>query len=196
MIEQILVVPRSQIESHLHFHGFRQVQEDFLEILLQHNAFKPRDVMESDPSFKQIVPYLLLRHEDQVFRYWRTRKGGESRLHHLYSIGVGGHINQRDENLFSSGQQIFREAAMRELQEELECVQTPELTWIGIINDDETEVGKVHLGLVYEAHFDNPTVRLREQALGRGEWKRLGELKDGVEYETWSSFLIEEYLGK
>ena len=84
---------------------------------------------------------------------------------------------------------------MRELQEEL-GVSRPPTDRIGIINDDETEVGKVHLGLVYEAHFDNPTVRLREQALGRGEWKRLGDLKDGVEYETWSSFLIEEYLGK
>lgn len=150
--------------------------------------------MEQDPSYKQLIPYIILRHEDRIFRYWRTKKAGESRLHHLYSIGIGGHINPQDDNLFSQGCVVIEEAAQRELKEEVQIFGLAEFRQIGWINDDESEVGKVHLGLAYEAWLTTPEVTLNEQALGRGEWKSRGELLDGVEYESWSLFLIEEYL--
>jgi predicted NUDIX family phosphoesterase len=114
----------------------------------------------------------------------------------LYSIGIGGHINPCDENLFTSQDEMIQEAAMRELREEVKVTDTVTLKHIGYINDDDSDVGKVHLGVVYEAWLDSPDVEINEQALGRGEWKPLHELLDGSEYETWSKFLIESLIQK
>ena len=193
--EQILVVPRSALEPFVNFRGFRQADDSPIEQWIEAGDFKPRSVMESDPSYKQLIPYILLRCGDMAYRYWRTKKAGESRLHHLYSLGIGGHINQRDDNLFTPSSELLNEAAMRELREEVELAKLPELRHIGFINDDENEVGQVHLGVVFEAWLEAPEATIRESALARGEWKKVSELKD-VEYESWSQFLVEEYLLK
>lgn len=193
--ENILVVPRSALEPFIRFRGFRAASESPIVEWIEAGAFKPRPAMETDPSFKQLIPYILLRCGEQVYRYWRTKKAGESRLHHLYSLGIGGHINQRDDNLFTASNELLFEAAMRELREEVQLSETPELRHIGFINDDENEVGQVHLGVVYEAWLSSTEVTTRESALARGEWKLINELTD-VEYETWSQFLVEEYLLK
>ncbi|MBN2327584.1 MAG: NUDIX domain-containing protein [Candidatus Omnitrophica bacterium] len=193
--EQILVAPRSVLEPFIRFRGFRQAGDSPIEEWIEAGGFKPRSMMESDPNYKQLIPYILLRCDDQVFRYWRTKRAGERRLHHLYSVGVGGHIDQRDDNLFTPSNELLLEAAMRELKEEIELSETPDLRHIGYINDDESEVGQVHFGVVYEAWLANPHAQTRESALARGEWKRLHDLKD-VEYESWSQFLLDEYLLK
>jgi len=193
--ENILVVPRSVLEPFIDFRGFRVASESPIVEWIEAGSFKPRPTMETDPSFKQLIPYILLRCSDQVYRYWRTKKAGESRLHHLYSLGIGGHIDRRDDNLFTASDELLFEAAMRELREEIELSETPELYHIGFINDDENEVGQVHLGVVYEAWLSSTHISTRESALARGEWKLISELGD-VEYETWSQFLLEEYLLK
>ena len=151
--------------------------------------------MEVDTNFKQFIPYITLRCKDCAYRYWRTKKAGESRLHHLYSLGIGGHINPRDENLFTSQDEMIHEAAMRELREEVQISSEVILKHIGYINDDESPVGQVHFGIVYEAWLSTPDVEINEQALGRGDWIKISELQDGVEYESWSQFLVE-YLSK
>lgn len=180
--------------SFLDFRGFRPQQGDDLTRWIETSDFKPRDKMENDPGFKQIIPYIMLRHHVSVFRYWRTKRAGESRLHHLYSIGIGGHIDQRDFNLFTGHDEVLHEAAVRELKEEVDVPPSFKLRHVGFLNDDETEVGRVHLGIVYEADITSSDVKIRESALSRGEWKPVHELNDGREYETWSRFLIEEYL--
>jgi predicted NUDIX family phosphoesterase len=193
--ENILVVPRAILEPFINFRGFKSSGDAPINEWLEQGVFKSREEMESDPSYKQLIPYILLRHEERVFRYWRTKRAGESRLHHLYSLGVGGHIDQCDENLFTQTNELLDEAAMRELKEEVEIDSPESLKHIGFINDDESDVGKVHFGIVYEAWLDNETIKTREGALGRGEWKPITELND-VEYETWSQFLVDEYLTK
>ncbi len=193
-MEKILVVPRKSLGEFIDFHGFKPVNDIQPENLLQEKQFLPRDAMETDPSYKQIIPYILLRNRNMVFRYWRTKRSGESRLHHLYSIGIGGHINPRDENLFTETDEILSEAAMRELLEEVHLENPSDLNHVGFINDDESEVGKVHLGVVYETWISPSELKIRESALGRGEWKSINELKDGVEYETWSGFVINQFL--
>ncbi len=195
-MEQILVVTRESLGSFIQFHGFKPAGEEAPEDLLPMRQYKPREPMETDPSYKQLIPYILLRDGDRIFRYWRTKRGGESRLHHLYSIGIGGHINPRDENLFTEDHEILAEAAMRELLEEIDVPPSVELSHVGYINDDESEVGKVHLGIVYEAWVKAEDVKIRESALGRGEWKEISELNDGVNYETWSQFVIDNFLSK
>ncbi|MFB3785665.1 MAG: NUDIX domain-containing protein [bacterium] len=194
--EQILVVPRSVLSDILPFRGFMPLGKDRLETWLEARQFRPRDEMETDPGFKQIIPYTIVRHADHVFRYWRTKRAGENRLHHLYSIGIGGHINNRDMNLFTSPGELMNEAAARELKEEVEVDSLARFEPVGFINDDESEVGRVHFGVVYEAWVESRNARIRETALARGEWRPVSELQDGVEYETWSRFVIEEYLIK
>jgi len=192
----ILVIPRSLLGGFIEFRGFQLLGETNPETWISQCQFKPRSEMETDPSFKQLIPYILVRREDRIFRYRRTKRAGESRLHHLYSIGIGGHINLRDENLFSASGEILLEAALRELREEVDVESPVELRPIGFINDDETDVGQVHLGLVYEAWVESERIEIRESALSRGEWIRIDELDDGVEYEGWSQFVIEQYLRK
>lgn len=194
--EQVLVIPRSALGGFLPFRGFRSAQGVDLAAWAPQCSFKLRGPIESDKAYKQIIPYIVLRSGGQAFRYWRTKRGGEDRLHHRYSIGVGGHINPRDENLFTDESERLEEAAMRELREEVELLHPVELSLVGFLNDDEVEVGQYHLGVVYEAFLPEPQVTLCESALGRGEWKPAHELNDGVEYETWSQFVIDDYLLK
>lgn len=194
--EEILVVPRAALGDFIDFRGFKQETSTPPEFWKDHFQFKLREEMERDPAHKQFIPYVTLRNKGYVFRYWRTKKAGESRLHHLYSIGIGGHINPRDTNLFTSEEEMIHEAAMRELNEEIKVQENVELKHIGYINDDESEVGKVHIGIVYEAWLPNQDIETSEQALGRGEWKPVEQLFDGAEYETWSTFLIEAMLNQ
>lgn len=193
--EKVLVIPRSALDGFLPFRGFRSAQGVDLAAWAPQCSFKPRGPMESDKAYKQIIPYIVLRSGGQTFRYWRTKRGGEDRLHHRYSIGVGGHVNPIDDGLFSMIEgDLFAEAAKRELDEEVELSHPVELSLVGFLNDDEVEVGQYHLGVVYEAFLPEPQAALREAALGRGEWKPAHKLNDGVEYETWSQFVIDDYL--
>ena len=191
--EMILVVPRQTLGDFINFRGYKQSVEVSPEFWKTAFQFKPRSAMEENPDFKQFIPYITLRYKDNIFRYWRTKKAGESRLHHLYSVGIGGHINPQDENLFTSQDEMIYEAAMRELQEEVKISSAVELKHIGYINDDESKVGQVHFGIVYEAWLSSPDVEINENALGRGEWVPINKLKDDVEYETWSQFIIDSF---
>lgn len=190
--EQILVIPRQRFGTFLNFRGFKPLSNEPVDEWMQDSSFQDRTPMESDPSHQQIIPYILLRHDDLVFRYCRTKKGGESRLHDMYSIGIGGHINPIDES--GSSQNIIMKAALRELEEEMHITQDVKLEHIGFMNDDETEVGKVHLGFVMQAWLENPEAAVREDALSKGEWIKQQNMLDGNEYETWSQLIIEGYL--
>src|SRR3954451_23607955 len=99
--------------------------------------------MEVDPSFKQIIPYLVLRDGERYFLMRRTKAGGDARLHDRYSIGVGGHLNPGDRDLAGG--------LRREWQEEVSADFEPAFELIGLLNDDTTDVASVHLGAVYVA---------------------------------------------
>lgn len=190
--ELILVIPRQTFGDFLAFRGFKPVNNDPVDEWMKNCTFQDRTPMESDPSQQQIIPYILLRHDDLVFRYCRTKKGGEARLHDMYSIGIGGHINPIDDS--STSGDIIMKAAMRELEEEMHITQDVTLEHIGYINDDESEVGKVHLGFVMQAWLENPDAAVREDALSKGEWVKKDNMLDGNEYETWSHLIIKGYL--
>src|SRR5437879_6536621 len=130
--------------------------------------------MENDPSYKQLIPYCVFRHEGQLFHYKRGKLQGEGRLHSKRSIGVGGHISSKDKNLFGS---VYLEAMHREIGEEVHLETTYRDTCVGLLNDDETEVGKVHLGIVHIFDLDAPKVRPRERSMlqSRSEERRVGK---------------------
>jgi predicted NUDIX family phosphoesterase len=144
--------------------------------------------METDASFKQLIPYCIFRCEGQLFHYRRGKLQGEGRLHSKRSIGVGGHISRDDRNLFDAP---YREAMRREIEEEV-YLETPyEDRCIGLLNDDETEVGRVHLGIVHLFDLEAPKVRPREKSMLHTGFAPPEELiQDLDQFETWSQLCL------
>jgi predicted NUDIX family phosphoesterase len=189
--ERVLVVPTAVFHAAGVFQGFSPAAEHYLPRLLdpRHLSYRPRGEVETDPSFKQIVPYVVLRWRDQVFHYTRGKRGTETRLQALRSIGVGGHISSNDAGLFDSP---YREAMYREVAEEVYLESACTERCLGLINDDSTAVGQVHLGIVHVFDLAEPKARRREQALTRAGFAPLAELRwQRDEFETWSQFVLD-----
>jgi predicted NUDIX family phosphoesterase len=135
----------------------------------------------------------VLRWRDQVFHYTRGKSGTEARLRALRSIGVGGHICQED----SGGGEPYRTGMLRELAEEVVIDTTFTERMIGLINDDRTSVGQVHLGIVHVLDLDEPAVRRGEEALDACGFAAVAQLRlEAGQFETWSQFLLEGDWGK
>src|SRR3954452_19163487 len=140
--EMILVVRRSLFDALGSFQGLNFDVERYLPAFLarENNFFMPRSAAESDPSFKQIIPYVLLTHAGRVLHYVRGKKAGEQRLVSKGSIGIGGHMNDTDEGLFTLDRDAYNAAVSREVGEELQLKSGFKNRIVGILNDDSTEV--------------------------------------------------------
>lgn len=190
--EQVLVVPTAVLHEIGYFQGFTSDVEVYRERLLDPavTSYRPRSEMEEDPNYKQLIPYCIFRHQDQLFHYKRGRSQGESRLHQLRSIGVGGHISVDDRNLFGSS---YEEALYRELAEEVTFESAYEEHCIGLINDDQTPVGQVHLGIIHVFDLENPDVQPRERSLTQAGFQSLDELNQiSEEFEKWSQICLQQ----
>ena len=194
MEEQVLVVPTSVFHQAGLFQGLSSRADHYLPLLLdaRHLSYVPRAAAENDPSLKQIIPYVVLRHGDQVYHYLRGQGAGEKRLRASRSIGVGGHINPVDSE---TGENPYRQAMLREVAEEIFLETTYQESCLGLINDDSTPVGQVHLGIVHVFDLAEPRARRREADLMHDGFAPVGELlrrKD--EFETWSRFVLEHLV--
>jgi predicted NUDIX family phosphoesterase len=190
--ERVLVVPTALFHEIGVFCGFTPRVEEYLTQLLdpKNLSYRPRAEVETDPSFKQIIPYVVLRYSGQIFHYTRGKRATESRLQALRSIGVGGHISSDDATLFDSP---YREAMFREVAEEVRLETDYTERCVGLINDDSTPVGQVHLGIVHVFELQQPKVERREQALTRASFAPVAELRaQREEFETWSQFLLDQ----
>ncbi len=199
--EQILVVPTSLFHEIGHFQGFSSDVERYLPNLLDpsQTSYRPRDAMESDPSFKQLIPYVLFQYKDpdgdlQIFAYRRGKGQGESRLHQKLSVGIGGHIASIDSQ--ASGSETYREGMARELGEEVNIETAFCERVVGLINDDETDVGKVHLGVVHIFDVETPSVTPREDEILEAGFQSVGDLMRQLDdMETWSSICLKALFG-
>jgi predicted NUDIX family phosphoesterase len=197
--EQVLVVPTSLFHEIGHFQGFCPDVETYFEHLVnpEHASYRPRGEMERDPSFKQLIPYVIFRHTDAtgrvfVFQYTRGKGQGENRLHSKRSIGIGGHISSLDAEVEIEGAfDPYAEGMRRELEEEV-AIDTPYRDrCVGLINDDETEVGRVHLGVVHVFDVDEPSVRPREDDIAEAGFVPVEELlADMSRFESWSQICL------
>jgi predicted NUDIX family phosphoesterase len=194
--ERVLIVPAAEFDRLGRFQGFSPEADRYLNALLvpELASFRARFEVEDDPSFKQIIPYVIFRAEGQVFTYVRGKSGGETRLRKLRSLGVGGHVAEAD----AEGRgtvEAYELALRRELDEEVEVRSPGRLTRLGLINDDSNPVGLVHLGVVHLFDLDRPEVTPREDALADPEFVKLEELA-GLrdQFETWSQFCIDVIL--
>jgi predicted NUDIX family phosphoesterase len=193
--EHVLVVPTDVFHRLGHFQGFTGQVERYLQGLLDpaHTSYRPRAAMEQDPSFKQLIPYVIFRYRDaagqtSVFQYTRGKGQGESRLHAKRSIGIGGHVAADDAAQASA----YEEGMRRELAEEV-AIDTPYRSQlVGLINDDLTEVGRVHLGVVHIFDVETPAVRPRETEIIEAGFRPVAELLADVErFETWSQICLQ-----
>ena len=189
--ERVLVLPTARFHVLGVFQGFCPRIGDYLPALLEptHLHYLPRGFAETDPSFKQLIPYVVLRCRDRIFCYTRGSASGEARLRALRSLGIGGHICAEDG---MASADPYRTGLLRELEEEVFLDTTYAERTIGLINDDRTTVGQVHLGIVHIFDLAEPKVRHRDEALADGAFAPLEQLRQRHhEFETWSQFLLE-----
>ncbi len=198
--ERVLVVPTELFHRLGHFQGFRGEVQQYLDTLFrpEHAQYRPRGEVEVDPSFKQLIPYVIFRHTDAagletVFVYTRGTGQGEGRLHQKRSVGIGGHIAADDTTTNGSP---YEEGMRRELEEEVD-IQTPYAArCVGLINDDQTEVGRVHLGVVHLFDVEQPAVHSREpDILDAGFQPVANLLHDLSGFETWSQICLKALFG-
>lgn len=190
--ERVLVIPESRFRAAGFFTGFRPFDAGYLTTLLEarHLSYRPRREVESDPSFKQLIPYIVLCCRGEVFSYTRGRAGGEKRLQALRSIGIGGHINPEDGP--ASGDP-YRAGMMRELAEEVRLDSPYRERCLGFIYDPSTPVGEVHLGVVHRLDLEEPAAWPRESAIDAAGFSSLSELRvQRDQFETWSQLTLEE----
>lgn len=188
--EYIMVVSAADLWRSGYFEGLCFDLGRYLPIIEEkHNiTFNRREEMETDINFKQIIPYVILAHNESIFSYRRGKLLGEKRLLGNYSIGVGGHISTYDRNLFDV---TYKEAMRRELKEEVE-IGSPYKEYIAaFLNDDSNEVGRVHFGMVHVLCLEKPIVTAREKSMNEPEFvDRTYLLKNIEKYENWSQICI------
>jgi len=194
-VEQVLVVPTSLFHQLGHFQGFSTDTEHYLQELLspEHTSYRPRPEMEEDPSFKQLIPYVIFQYRDaegqiHLFQYTRGKGQGEKRLHQKRSIGIGGHISSED----AAEVNAYDEGMRRELAEEVIIDTEYTERCVGLINDDETPVGTVHLGVVHVFDVTQPNVAPHEDEIADAGFRPLSELLNEIEqFETWSQISLQ-----
>ena len=192
--ENILVIKRSLFDELGSFQGLNFETEKYLAVILSrgNNFFLPRAQAETDPAYKQIIPYVLVAFENSVLHYVRGKKAGEQRLVAKGSIGIGGHMNETDESLFAMDEQAYRAGVEREVNEEIKIDARFEDRIVALLNDDTTDVGRVHLGIVHVFKLAEPKVDKREAMITNLALRTRAELmgrRDSL--ETWSQICVD-----
>jgi len=190
--ERVLCFERKLLEALGVFQGLSLEVEKYLPVVTStaHLVYRNRSEAELDKRYKQLIPYVLIICNGRILRYRRGKGGQETRLHGLYSVGIGGHISDEDDGLFSS-RAGYQEGMRRELLEEVEVEQVNEAA-VGVINDDSTEVGQVHFGVVHIMPVADETIARRRSGIVAPEFVPIPEaVKDAAAYESWSRFCLE-----
>jgi len=191
--ERVLCFERKLFEELGLFQGLSLEVERYLPAITSssHLVYRNRSEAEQDKRYKQLIPYGLIICKDRILRYRRGRGGQEKRLHGLYSVGVGGHISDEDHGLFSS-RVGYQEGMRREIMEEV-AVQEFREAAVAVINDDSTEVGCVHFGVVHVLHVTTEAVVGRRSGILGPEFIPTAEAAaDLTRYESWSRFCLEK----
>lgn len=214
--EQVFVVRRADFFGGAWPQGFVALDGEGASLLAEFGRrgfFVDRPEAETKAEWKQLIPYCVLRRPDQVFCVQRKKAQTETRLHDLLSIGIGGHVNPQGVAPDADGVAFLSAALRQELDEELsfvdgtgEAAQTvPAPRLVGLLNDDATEVGSVHVGLVYaidlaESARQTTTARVREVSKMSGGFRHLAELEalwhNPTRFESWSRILFQAGIAR
>lgn len=192
MEERVLVVRRSDLfRNRPEFHGFCPASDyNFIDDISGNLFFKERSLVETDHSLKQIIPYNVFVSNGSVFVMQRLSSQTEKRLHNKYSVGIGGHINTED-----SGD-VIEVGRRREFDEEVSYDKPHGVKLVGFINDEGSDVGKVHFGVVYMVEGSDSSIEVREKDKMTGSMVPIEELSryyDGM--EQWSKSVVDYLRG-
>lgn len=191
--EQILVVERTVIERIGMFHGLTLDVQPYLDVIFSGMPqYKPRPAMETDPRYKQLIPYVIMGCDGKYLTYTRGKRAGEKRLVGNRSIGIGGHINPIDDMSLLGFRDTYMNAVKREVEEEVNVQTGYTDRIVALLNDDTNEVGQVHLGVVHLWTLDSELVSKREQMINQPTFMSVAQLQDvREEMETWSQLCLD-----
>lgn len=189
--ELVFAVPRAVLFSGDVFQGVKSAGiTHFYERVRRHGIWVERAQAERDETIKQLIPYCVIRRANSVFLTKRLNKQAEVRLHNLFSVGIGGHMN---ENGAASLEELIAGNLRRELAEELIMDEPEGIELIGALNDDSTSVSRCHFGLLYEV-WTSGDVRVRETDKMVGCFVPLSEIGPGSDIyhgmEDWSRHAV------
>jgi Predicted phosphoesterase (MutT family) len=189
--EHVLVFPTQLLEHIGMFQGLCFELDKYRDIIHnpKNHTFLKRKDAESNPDYKQLIPYALLQFKDTFFVYRRGKLLAEKRLHGNYSLGVGGHISVTDSGLFST---TYEDGLKREINEEVIIKSPYTQRIVALLNDDSNDVGKVHFGIIHVLALEKPLVKPREKSINETRFLNMSELQKDIDtFENWSKFCIQ-----
>lgn len=202
--EQCLVVPRKALfgnDDERAFSGFRSPKQwgfDLESIMQKHGVFKPRKTtageydVENDVSYKQIIPCTLFLYDDKIFTYTRLQGSGEKRMVGRNDILIGGHVNPQDQQ--GTYKETLWAAMYREFEEEVIHHDSYSLHQVGYVNEDGTDLDKVHFGVIYRINGRSPQIAVRETEAMRGSLLSVEEMERlDPPLQSWHKFIFDAY---
>jgi len=193
-VEHVLCVRREEIFPAGAWDGFvSEGLDEARRIFRDQSFFMPRREVEEDPGYQQIIPYVVFRHGDRHFLTKRLKASSEKRLRHLYSLGVGGHINPED---VGNGDPVIS-GMRREWDEEVVYSGSFAARLVGLVHEESAPVGRVHLGVVFLIDGDSDEIAIRETDKLSGELLTLTEMRIYyLEMESWSQIVYDRLVAE
>lgn len=192
--ENILVVKRDHLfpADFAAWQGLRAVDfTHYIDLIQDKKEFLPRSEMETDPRYKQIIPYLVFTADNRYFLMQRRPNASEQRLQNKFTLGIGGHIRQED-----IGSNSLMDWARREFHEEVAYADSFSIEPLGILNDDSNSVGQVHIGFVLLLRGTTPNISVKSE-LKSGTLVSLEEcLMHKEQLESWSAYVVDYLAAK
>lgn len=188
-IENVLTFEKRALAGIGYFQGLSFDTDKYLHAIGKSYFYTDRIKAECSSDLKQLIPYAILIHNENVLRYKRGSDSGDLRLRSRHSIGIGGHISHYDGNMFPK---LCFSAMIRELNEELFIKSSFQYKDVALINDDSNDVGRVHFGIIIIVKLDSANVVAKEMNIKEVEFVSIAELKKNIDsFESWSAICIE-----
>jgi predicted NUDIX family phosphoesterase len=189
-MERVLCVWRDDIMPSGAWRGLAtEGLDEALNVIRERSFLMPRRDVEEDPIYQQVIAYAVFRHGDSYLLTHRLKASSERRLRQQYSLGVGGHINAGD----LDGRDAVAAGLWREWEEEVVYEGSTDLRLLGLLKEESSPVGRVHVGVVFLVSGDRPDITIRETHKLSGELLTLDEMRlHYLQMESWSQIIYDE----
>src|SRR3989344_795383 len=191
-MKQALCVHRDSMFKNGNWQGLKTDNLDaYLALIKENYIFLPREEIEEDPQWQQIIPYIVFKHKEKFFMYHYLEAASEKRLLNQWMLGIGGHIEPFDEGV----DDVIEAGLMREWDEEVNFSgNLVQKKLVGLLNDETRPVEAVHLGLVYLFEGDTPDIKVKETHILEGKLFSKEEMKKELKESVgWAPMIYSEF---